>query len=119
MERLTSTCISCNLSNKRYSSVPCLKSLSTTDDVSTSLPVTASPTLTLKPSKFYIPEWSTSSKQIDCVNLNIFPSCNEFTPLNQEKIDEDYLQMYTVIPHETFAISKNYLIRKKIIQYFR
>jgi len=109
MEILSSVCISSNLSNKRYSSLPCLKLPLIIDDLTKSLPATTTQTSTSNPPRFFISDWSTPFNQTHFLYSNIFSLRNELTSLEQEEIDRDFLHIFNIIPNAAPLISKDYL----------
>jgi len=96
MERFASS----TLSNRRYSSVPCLQISSNINHSTASLPTSITKSSTLNSSKFFIPNWSTSSSPF-------IPTHHQFTRLEREEIDRDFLQIFNIIPNEMTSPSKN------------
>jgi hypothetical protein len=82
MEMFSSVCVPSKLCHRRYSSLPCLKLPSTTNNSIKSLPVT---TIQISNSpRFFISDW-------------------------QEEIDRDFLHLFNIIPNEIPMTSKNSL----------
>ncbi len=96
MERFASS----KLSNRRYSSVPCLQIYLKSDHSKALLSTSTTESPTLNSSRFYIPNWSTPSS-------SFIPTHHQFTKLECEKIDRDFLQIFNIIPNEMSSLGKN------------